>query len=318
MRILKWNARRRARTAAVALFATAAFMWLVGAGEVWGDVCLRTYRGGLRAGTHNAVAQLLQVVGVCRLPQEGSCSGYGRLLDGVDVYVIELPGRAGRVNALARHYGVVGRDTLHPVNVVAALTPNVEPCNTECSQIAQECTTRANTWELATGHHDAHTFAAEGEPLRPFALSPKVVACAMSHVKALQVACANTERKNVALVMEDDADFGPMEHWPLPLTAMLSTLPEDWTIVNAAPSNVNNGRLFGKSSPDTGQLQFFRPGHLDTTVYDIGTMDYGAVAVAYNLSNPAVCEMASRHGSPAQVKLAAAASMLPTALPCSV
>ena len=67
---------------------------------------------------------------------------------------------------------------------------------------------------------------------------------------------------------------------------------------------MNNGRLFGKPSPETGQLQFFRRGHLDTTVYDIGTMDYGAVAVAYNLANPAVCEMARRHGSPAQVDLA--------------
>ena len=181
---MKWHVRRRTLAAAVALFA--AFVWLVGAGEVWGDVCLRTYRGGLRARAHNAVAQLLQVIGVCHLPKEGNCSGYGRLLDDVDVYVIELPGRAGRVNAQARHYGV-GRDTLHPVHVLAALTPNVEPCNTECSQIAQECATRAKAWELATGHHDAHTFAAEGEPLRPFALPPKVVACAMSHVKALQV-----------------------------------------------------------------------------------------------------------------------------------
>ena len=66
----------------------------------------------------------------------------------------------------------------------------------------------------------------------------------MSHVKALQVACANTERNSVALVMEDDADFGPMEHWPLPLTAMLRTLPEDWAIVNAGTHFACLGPVF--------------------------------------------------------------------------
>ena len=274
---------------------------VLGGGEVWGGGCLRTYRGGRIPRLHNHVARALRMVGLCRLPPGGACSSYGSLLDGVDVYVIELPRRAGRVGGQAHRYGI-GK---HQVNVVTGMMPSTSPCDEECGKIAAECAQRAESWERANGaRRGSGAFAAAGEPLRPLALSSKVVACALSHIKALQQACANPLRTqnghvDVALVLEDDADFGPLEHWPQPLSTLLSTLPKNWTIVNAAPSNVNDGLKFGRSS------QFFRPGHLDTAVYDIGRMDYGAVAVVYNLANPVVCSMAnghddSRHGSPVE------------------
>jgi len=117
------------------------------------------------------------------------------------------------------------------------------------------------------------------------------VAVTLSHLKAVQQACVTRAKSGsrLALVLEDDADFGALEHWPASLAQMAMELPPSWAVVNAAPSN-NIGGAY--SAEALQEQRVFRDARMNVTRYKFN-MDYAAVAVLYNLANPSVCQLAS-------------------------
>ena len=107
----------------------------------------------------------------------------------------------------------------------------------------------------------------------------------MSHLAAAKLACSRPGRSDIALVMEDDANLETLEHWPASLKDMIATLPPEWQVVNAAPSNAFHPT---RSIHDAFAPSFFRREWIGD--------DYGTVGVIWNTSK----------GSPICARLAAA------------
>ena len=228
-----------------------------------------------------------------------ACDQYAELLQGVDVYVIEMPKRAGQVQNQMDLFRIGSSAT-----AVAAVTPStvIGPGGVTPQTLATECADRP----LGT------------LPYGPFHVADTAFSTTLSHVKALKQACARPDHKDILVVLEvghciqhyscsmyvdvvlcasrlpslsldynfsicmtemdhswwgtqDDARLEPMTFWPAPLAAMVRELPENWKVVNAACSNL--GWPAAK--------EMFRPQTI--------SQEYGAVAVLYNLANPTVC-----------------------------
>ena len=173
-------------------------------------------------------------------------AGLGKLLKGVDTYVIEGPSRVGYVTNQAKENGI------NTIQTLSSFTPAQN--GDEIEAVSMKC-------------------RKTGTNVTPW--STKTIAISLSHVKALQVACAKgDDRQSIALVLEDDVSLEPMQWWPESLIEMLGTLPEDWTVVNAAVVNTND------------PLGFHNPVYLRPLE---NSDDWGTAAVAYNLANPNVC-----------------------------
>ena len=113
------------------------------------------------------------------------------LLQGVDIYVIELPHRRGNVVEQAERHGVPAEQVhSHP-----ATTPNTTAEATHIKSISLMCSRKAaekTGWQC------------------PCPTKPKVVSCTYSHLSALIAACSNPNHRDLLLVLEDDANFEPM------------------------------------------------------------------------------------------------------------
>lgn len=165
---------------------------------------------------------------------------WGALLDGVGVYVLDLPSssRRGKVTQQGKLYG------LHEgVHVVDAITPNttVGGYADAIARHVRRCSNRTTEWtreqrqqrDIATAASSRSHGAVfnltqktidltrEDGALQPYILRPTAVACTLSHLKARQIACEARTRggPELALVLEDDASFAPMEY---PLSTDLS------------------------------------------------------------------------------------------------
>eukprot|EP01047_Picozoa_sp_COSAG01_P021244 COSAG01_NODE_1227_length_11135_cov_33.369337_7_plen_367_part_00 len=261
--------------------------------ETGNEYCLRSYRTTERqyrwaASWHNRLARALHSVRLCDAwHQQTDCKRFGGLLDEVEIYIIEMPSRAGRVRTQASASYGVPKERVH---TVPATTPDSGGCQTLCPKIAAEC--QQATVEYLGGPDltdDYRKWPAPGERPRPFKVTAVHMAVAWSHLAAIRLACKQrTEgsKNNLALVLEDDADFGPLEHWPAPLSRMIKELPNSWTVLNVAPSNPHETGTAVSQALTEGRI--FRQAHMNVTKYAYN-MDYGAVAVLYNLGNPAVC-----------------------------
>jgi hypothetical protein len=76
-------------------------------------------------------------------------------------------------------------------------------------------------------------------------------------------------------VLEDDASFGPLEHWPGALTDMLRSLPKDWSVVNAAPSNINEvSAALQEFSQPSHSPNVFRGNQIEGSIFG-WDIDYG-------------------------------------------
>ena len=179
---------------------------------------------------------------------------WGPLLDGIDVYAIEMSARAGTVETQAEQYGLNGR-----VRTVPAITPDTPGARARIQEMSNTCAERAGS---------------NSEANEAFDTSPKVVACTWSHVEALRRACG-TAHNDVVVVFEDDTNFAPMEFWPVPLRQMLEELPPSWRVINGAPTNSLDADSFGRP-------HWFRKNK--------GVWDHGAVMVIYNLGPPDICD----------------------------
>ena len=244
---------------------------LIGIGALWATgsdpLCSRSYaadhkwrrrvhwflpRGLSPSAVHNHRAAWMRQLGICGGQPTVDCRSFGGLLEGVDMYVIETPKRTGMVRAQAQRYGI------HPEHIahVAATTPESIP---DCNRVSALCAKRSRK-EYRT-------------LLRPWPLRPEEVAVTVSHLAAAKLACSRPGRSDVTLVMEDDANLEALEHWPASLKAMLATLPPQWQIVNAAPSNIQ----------DAFAPSFFARARI--------AEDYGAIGVIWNTSQGSpVCE----------------------------
>ena len=225
---------------------------LIGIGALWATgsdpLCSRSYaddhkwrqgvhwflpRGLSPSAVHNHRAAWLRQLGICGASPTVDCRSFAGLLEGVDMYVVEMPKRMGAVRAQAERYGIRGER----VTRVAATTPESNP---DCNRVSSRCLNRS--------------------------LKPQEVAVTVSHLTAAKLACSRPGRSDITLVMEDDANIETLEHWPASLKAMLATLPPQWQIVNAAPSNTQ----------DSFAPSFFR---------QVRTAeDYGTVGVIWNTS----------------------------------
>ena len=143
------------------------------------------------------------------------------------------------------------------VTPITAITPQtvVGPGAVTPATLAQECAAKS------TG----------ALPYGPFHVGASAFSTTLSHVKALKRACERPDHKDILVVLEDDARLEPMAFWPASLTEMVRQLPTNWKVVNAACSN--------KGWPRATEM--FR----NQTI----SQEFGAVAVMYNLANPAVC-----------------------------
>lgn len=144
------------------------------------------------------------------------------LLAGVDLYVFEGGKRKGLVSAQAQEYGVPGG-----VESVEYITPETVGVKDEIISIEKECKLR------------------QGQP-NQWPIKPRVISCTLSHLKALKAACVKENKQEIALVLEDDANFEPLKWWPAPLLEMVSKLPSNWTVIAAAVSNFNDPEAFRK------------------------------------------------------------------------
>eukprot|EP01048_Picozoa_sp_COSAG05_P021531 COSAG05_NODE_3987_length_1738_cov_1.085418_2_plen_342_part_00 len=282
----------RVQLVAVVLLALALLGLSLLGSETGNEYCLRSYRTTERqyrwaASWHNRLARGLHSVRLCDAWHQTDCERFGGLLDEVEIYIIEMPSRAGRVRTQASASYGVPKERVH---TVPATTPDSGGCQTRCPKIAAEC--QQATVEYLGGpdvKDDYLTWPAPGERPRPFKVTAVHVAVAWSHLAAIRLACKQrTEgsKNNLALVLEDDADFGPLEHWPAPLSRMIKELPNSWTVLNVAPSNPDETGTAVSQALTEGRV--FRQAHMNVTKY-MFAMDYGAVAVLYNLGNPAVC-----------------------------
>ena len=202
--------------------------------------------------------------------KHGCCWG-SALLAGVDAYAIEMPHRKGLVPLQGDIFGI-------SVANVTAVTPDTTESqwNDRIKEQVSFCANAAEHWSRAG------RFGAE-QVTRPYALTPKQVACVVSHIKALRVACeakAAGSNSTAAIVFEDDAGFAALEYWPDTLVNMLASLPATWQVVNAALSNPNR-----YSVEHFGSGDYFRE-------YG-GNEDWSNVAVVYNLRNPKLCDRVS-------------------------
>ena len=188
-----------------------------------------------------------------------ACSVYGALLDGVDMYVIEMPARSGAVHKQMNQFGVPCC-----VKEIPAVSPAtiLDGKNLTTVQLAEECDRRV---EQADGKQDPR--------FGPFQVSKTAFATLLSHITAFKAACDDPNHKDVLVILEDDTQLEPMHFWPMSLVEMLKKLPPTWRIVNAACSNHND--------PFTPDL--FR--------YNNIADDYGTGAVIINLKDPKVCGM---------------------------
>ena len=169
-------------------------------------------------------------------------------------------------------------------------------------QVRNRCQEKSAEWELK--FKDQWNATQEGRPggvtnaqmeAKPWfhpEEESKAVAATLSHIEALQRAChgARVSGAKVAVVLEDDANFAPIEYWPAPLSEMLSTLPHDWGVVNGAPTNSLDSDGFGGVA-----REYFHS--TNGTIHE-----FGAVAVIYNLdptSAAKICERATAAGKSA-------------------
>eukprot|EP01048_Picozoa_sp_COSAG05_P026832 COSAG05_NODE_7527_length_800_cov_2.019971_2_plen_223_part_01 len=161
--------------------------------------------------TMSSSAQLLHT------PDEPrTCSEYGRLLDGIDVYVIEMPSRSGAVHKQMTKFGVPCC-----VKEIPTVTPTtiLDGANLTTVQLAEECDRRVQ----AAGKQDPR--------FGPFQVSKTAFANLLSHIKAFKAACDDANHKDVLVILEDDTQLEPMHFWPMSLVEMLQKLPPTWRIV---------------------------------------------------------------------------------------
>jgi len=188
---------------------------------------------------------------------------------GVDLYVIEISNtsRVGKVGQQALKYGV-------RVEIVPAHTPSHATWKVGMQQMQEECRRRRENEDKLPREQKPPPNEAS------YKITPIKIACTLSHLEALKRACDKPKRQAMALVLEDDANFEPVPWWPKNLRTMVSTLPQQWTIVSAACSNENDPISFG-------QPGFFRN--------HTGIHDFGAVAVLYHLNNPVLCPLIQKY-----------------------
>jgi hypothetical protein len=203
---------------------------------------------------HHATHNLTQTAAALHDHGNHTCDEYGKLLQGVEMYVIEMPKRAGSIHKQMVEYGV---DCC--VTAIPAVTPKTElgENGTTPTSLATECGNRPrNTSRFG-----------------PYHVHGTALSNTLSHLTALKHACEKPDHKDVLVVLEDDARLEPLHFWPATLLEILSELPPDWQVINGACSNLG--------WPE--EEAHFRQ-------HEIGS-HFGAVAVIYNLKAPsAVCE----------------------------
>eukprot|EP01052_Picozoa_sp_SAG31_P031217 SAG31_NODE_3285_length_4464_cov_2.238259_3_plen_381_part_00 len=258
--------------------------------ETGDELCLRTYRqDGISARQHNSIARALHRVGLCSRPPRVPCTTFSEYLRGVDIHVIEMSERSGRFRRQATSVFGVSTEQIH---IVPATTPSSGACATFCPKLSEECIVQTDNYIGSPGAVDSYTkWPGYSEPPRPFKVTKVHVAVTISHIAAVQQACRmqKSTGNRMALVVEDDADLGALEHWPAALSQMVEELPSSWTIVNAAPSN-NIGPFYSLQA--LREQRVFRGAIMNVTKHGFN-IDYGAVGVLYNLANPDVCKHAT-------------------------
>jgi hypothetical protein len=256
-------------------------------------------RGRLRAAQNQQALQrqidIQQEIAEQGVMLRDSCC-WGSLLDGVDVYSIEMPGRAGHILGQCQLFGVRGQ-----VRTVPAITPHVPKMSGAIQRIVDMCAAKhqnestrfESRWKM-TQWIWQHSDSSEVLGM-PSEVRPSEVSCTLSHLKALKRVCAARAlgaSSDIALVLEDDAHFTPMAYWPVPLRSIAATIPPNWTVVNVAPTNR------GHSADMFAKKQYWRPNG--------GYNDWGTVGVMWNLANPATCALVRDNVSVREAQLCTA------------
>ena len=119
---------------------------------------MKALRDGAIAGlspsaVHNHRAAWMRQLGMCgRASPTVDCPSFGGLLEGVDMYVVEMQQQIGAVRAQAERYGIQGERIIH----VAATTPKSNP---DCDHLSALCAKRSRTqavpeWSGESSLHD--------------------------------------------------------------------------------------------------------------------------------------------------------------------